>query len=172
MEKVRNGTIAWLSRSGVLSILLRNTGKSFYLLKMNRMGILNYVVVVVVSLTRWGQPWNHGDYQHTSMGIIWWIAGLVGLVLSRNGRRSVIPSILIMLTAVAFQGHAQHVANSAQIHSYFGYMLMAGALSRIIEICFVWKEGDFTISPWQYIPPLVCERTCWKLVHCNLCKCL
>jgi hypothetical protein len=82
------------------------------------------------------------------MGIIWWAAGIVGIVLSRNGQRSVIPSILIILTAVAFQGHAQHVANSGPIHSYFGYMLMAGGLSRIIEICF--KD----ISPCQYIPPL------------------
>ncbi|KAI9483708.1 MAG: hypothetical protein EXX96DRAFT_559291 [Benjaminiella poitrasii] len=103
---------------------------------------------------RWGQPWNHGDYQHTSMGIIWWAAGTVGIVLSRKGKRTVIPSILIILTAVAFQGHAQHVPNSGAIHSYFGYMLAAGGLSRIIEICFVWKEGVFEISPWQYIPPL------------------
>jgi hypothetical protein len=106
-------------------------------------------------MARWGQPWNHGDYQHTSMGIIWCAAGIVGIALSRKGKRSVIPSILIILTAVSFQGHAQHVANSGAIHSYFGYMLMAGGLSRIIEICFVWKEGEFEISPWQYIPPLV-----------------
>ncbi|KAG1054747.1 hypothetical protein G6F43_003265 [Rhizopus delemar] len=105
--------------------------------------------------SRWGQPWNHGDYQHTSMGIIWWAAGLVGIMLSRNGKRTVVPSVLIILTAVAFQGHAQHVANSGAIHSYFGYMLMAGGLSRIVEICFVWKEGQFdVISPWQYLPPL------------------
>ncbi|KAI7890581.1 uncharacterized protein EV154DRAFT_421761 [Mucor mucedo] len=104
---------------------------------------------------RWGRPWNHGDYQHTSMGIIWWAAGIVGIILSRKGQRSVIPSILIILTAVSFQGHAQHVANSGPIHSYFGYMLMAGGLSRIIEICFIWKKGEFKeVSPWQYIPPL------------------
>ncbi|KAI7904892.1 uncharacterized protein BX663DRAFT_503941 [Cokeromyces recurvatus] len=103
---------------------------------------------------RWGQPWNHGDYQHTSMGIIWWAAGTAGIVLSRKGKRTVIPSVLMILTAVAFQGHAQHVPNSGAIHSYFGYMLAAGGLSRIIEICFVWKEGVFEISPWQYIPPL------------------
>jgi hypothetical protein len=110
---------------------------------------------------RWGQPWNHGDYQHTSMGIIWWAAGIAGIVLSRKGQRSVIPSILIILTAVSFQGHAQHVENSGPIHSYFGYMLMAGGLSRIIEICFVWKEGEFEkISPWQYIPPLVSNLHC------------
>ncbi|KAI8642265.1 hypothetical protein BD408DRAFT_344640, partial [Parasitella parasitica] len=99
--------------------------------------------------------WNHGDYQHTSMGIIWWAAGIVGVVLSRNGKRSVIPSILIILTAAAFQGHAQHVANSGTIHSYFGYMLASGGLSRIVEICFVWKENEPTkVDPWQYIPPL------------------
>lgn len=93
------------------------------------------------------------------MGIIWWAAGIVGIVLSRNGQRSVIPSILIILTAVSFQGHAQHVANSGPIHSYFGYMLMAGGLSRIIEICFVWKQGEFKeVSPWQYIPPLVSSK--------------
>lgn len=114
----------------------------------------------VTLIFRWGQPWNHGDYQHTSMGVIWWAAGLVGIALSRNGNRTVIPSILIILTAVSFQGHAQHVANSGAIHSYFGYMLAAGGLSRIIEICFVWKEDSpAEISPWQYIPPLVSNCT-------------
>ncbi|CAO3653586.1 unnamed protein product [Mucor hiemalis] len=117
--------------------------------------IMLWGIVNTFTEHRWGHDWNHGDYQHTSMGIIWWAAGLVGIVLSRNGQRSVIPSILIILTAVSFQGHAQHVANSGPIHSYFGYMLMAGGLSRIIEICFVWKQGEFKeISPWQYIPPL------------------
>ncbi|KAI9315919.1 hypothetical protein BX666DRAFT_2019578 [Dichotomocladium elegans] len=116
--------------------------------------IMLWGIVNTFTEHRWGQEWNHGDYQHTSMGIIWWVAGAVGIVLSRNGKRSVVPSVLIMLTAVAFQGHAQHVPNSGQIHSYFGYMLMAGGLSRIIEICFVWKQGDFNISPFQYIAPL------------------
>ncbi|CDH60669.1 integral membrane protein [Lichtheimia corymbifera JMRC:FSU:9682] len=116
--------------------------------------IMLWGIVNTFTEHRWGQPWNHGDYQHTSMGIIWWIAGAVGIVLSRNGNRSVIPSVLIMLTAVSFFGHAQHVPNSEKLHSYFGYMLMAGGFSRIIEICFVWKEGNFSISPFQYIPPL------------------
>ncbi|KAI9304170.1 hypothetical protein BJ944DRAFT_240803 [Cunninghamella echinulata] len=116
--------------------------------------IMIWGIVNTFTEHRWGQPWNHGDYQHTSMGIIWWVAGLLGIILSRNGKRTVVPSILIILTAVAFQGHAQHVPNSGQIHSYFGYMLMAGGLSRIIEICFVWKQNEPTISPWQYIPPL------------------
>ncbi|KAI8974287.1 hypothetical protein BDB01DRAFT_402688 [Pilobolus umbonatus] len=117
--------------------------------------IMAWGIVNTFTEHRWGQPWNHGDYQHTSMGIIWWAAGLAGILLSRNGKRSVIPSVLIILTAVSFFGHGQHIANSGQIHSYFGYMLMAGGLSRIIEICFIWKEGMFDdISPWQYLPPL------------------
>ncbi|KAI8992103.1 putative integral membrane protein [Mycotypha africana] len=117
--------------------------------------IMLWGIVNTFTEHRWGQPWNHGDYQHTSMGIIWWAAGLLGIVLSRNGKRSVIPSVLIILTAVSFQGHAQHVPNSGIIHSYFGYMLAAGGLSRIIEICFVWKENNVRdIAPFQYLPPL------------------
>ncbi|KAG2174969.1 hypothetical protein INT43_006031 [Umbelopsis isabellina] len=103
---------------------------------------------------RWGSNWNPTDFQHTSMGIIWVAAGMVGIWTSRHEQRSVVPAIVIALTAAAFQGHAQHVANSGHIHSFFGYMLMAGALSRIIEICFVWKKGVFKISPWQYMPPM------------------
>ncbi|KAM3581597.1 hypothetical protein VKS41_005763 [Umbelopsis sp. WA50703] len=103
---------------------------------------------------RWGSNWNATDFQHTSMGIIWVAAGMVGIWTSRSEQRSVVPAIVIALTAAAFQGHAQHVANSGHIHSFFGYMLMAGALSRIIEICFVWKKGVFKISPWQYMPPM------------------
>lgn len=139
--------IAGLLCFGALLIHLQSTGNVLQYISLN---------VMYLSYSRWGQPWNHGDYQHTSMGIIWWAAGLVGIMLSRNGKRTVVPSVLIILTAVAFQGHAQHVANSGAIHSYFGYMLMAGGLSRIVEICFVWKEGQFdVISPWQYLPPLV-----------------
>ncbi|ORX52767.1 hypothetical protein DM01DRAFT_1383930 [Hesseltinella vesiculosa] len=112
---------------------------------------------IVNSLTehRWGHPWNHGDYQHTSMGILWAVGGLLGIFLSRHGNRTVVPSILIILTAVSFQGHAQHVPNSGQIHSYFGYMLFAAGLSRIVDICFVWKPGHFSIHPWQYLPSLL-----------------
>ncbi|KAF7724915.1 hypothetical protein EC973_000574 [Apophysomyces ossiformis] len=31
---------------------------------------------------------------------------------------------------------------------------MAGGVCRIIEICFVWKEGVFNIAPFQYLPPM------------------
>ncbi|KAI9022860.1 hypothetical protein CLU79DRAFT_751061 [Phycomyces nitens] len=145
------GIILLLSlRVGAPWLLRRNKSQEWY----DSWVITLWGIVNTFTEHRWGSAWNHGDYQHTSMGIIWWMAGMVGIVLSRNGKRSVIPSVIIILTAVAFQGHAQHVPNSGAIHSYFGYLLMAGGLSRIIEICFVWKEGDFTVSPWQYLPPL------------------
>lgn len=37
------------------------------------------------------------------MGIIWVAAGIVGIWLSRNEQRSVVPAIVIALTAAAFQ---------------------------------------------------------------------
>jgi hypothetical protein len=54
---------------------------------------------------RWGQTWNHGDIQHTSMGIVWWCAGLLGLWLSKGrdgqSKRNVIPAVVIFLTGWA-----------------------------------------------------------------------
>merc|ERR1711939_1127926 len=58
---------------------------------------------------RWGNPWAHNDLQHTSMGIIWWAAGLVGMWLSRDRsgrpRRNLIPAIVILLTGWAMSAH-------------------------------------------------------------------
>lgn len=54
---------------------------------------------------RWGHPWAHNDIQHTSMGIVWWASGLLGLWLSKgkNGepRRNIIPGLVIFLTGWA-----------------------------------------------------------------------
>lgn len=33
------------------------------------------------------QPWSHHDYQHTSMGIIFWACGMLGMFLSRHHKR-------------------------------------------------------------------------------------
>ncbi|KAL9055155.1 MAG: hypothetical protein Q9162_003733 [Coniocarpon cinnabarinum] len=111
---------------------------------------------------RWGGPWVKNDLQHTSMGIIWWCAGLVGIWLSRtrDGRpkRNVIPGIVIMLTGYAMSGHPQELHLSTMVHAFFGYTLMLAGLTRIIEISFVLKDRA-TLSPdgndpnsFQYIP--------------------
>ncbi|GAD97920.1 integral membrane protein (Ytp1), putative [Paecilomyces variotii No. 5] len=114
---------------------------------------------------RWGGPWVHNDLQHTTMGIVWWCAGLLGIWLSRkrNGRpkRNLIPGIVILLTGYAMSGHAQHLMLSTMIHGVFGYTLMAAGAARIIEISFVLKDRS-TLSPdgtdpnsFQYLPPFL-----------------
>jgi Protein of unknown function (Ytp1) len=116
---------------------------------------------------RWGSPWVHNDLQHTSMGIVWWCAGLLGIWLSqkRNGRpkRNLIPGIVILLTGYAMSAHPQTLPLSSKIHSVFGYTLMAAGAARIVEISFVLRDRS-TVSPdgsdphsFQYLPPLVCR---------------
>lgn len=115
----------------------------------------------------WGGPWVRNDLQHTTMGIIWWAAGLVGIWLSRDrqGRpkRNLIPGIVIAMTGWAMSAHKQDLMISTMIHSVFGYTLMGAGLSRIIEISFVLKdrvtlvgpEGgdvDAEINSFQYMP--------------------
>lgn len=115
---------------------------------------------------RWGGPWVHNDLQHTTMGIVWWCAGLLGMWLSRkrNGRpkRNLVPGIVIMLTGYAMSGHPQHSMVSTMVHSFFGYTLMAAGLTRIIEISFVLRDREAVSvdgsnpNSFQYLPPFVC----------------
>ncbi|KAK9459320.1 uncharacterized protein V1516DRAFT_506867 [Lipomyces oligophaga] len=109
---------------------------------------------------RWGQKWSHGDYQHTSMGIVWWAAGLIGLLLSRShGRpkRNFIPSFVIILTGWAMSVHAQHLELSTKVHAMFGYALMSAGLFRLIEIGFILRDAPTEGDPhsWQYMPPFL-----------------
>ena len=116
---------------------------------------------------RWGDPWVKNDLQHTSMGIIWWAAGLVGIWLSRDRagrpRRNLIPGIVILMTGWAMSAHPQDLELSTHVHSTFGYTLMSAGLTRIIEISFVLKDKNTLIGPeggdvdpeinsWQYLP--------------------
>ncbi|KAI1114291.1 hypothetical protein F5Y14DRAFT_189441 [Nemania sp. NC0429] len=111
---------------------------------------------------RWGSAWVENDWQHTTMGIIWWCAGLVGIWLSRDrdGRpqRNFIPGFIILITGWAFGGHPQHMQVSAEVHKMYGYTLMAAGATRIIEVSLVLRDRA-TISAngretnsFQYIP--------------------
>jgi len=122
---------------------------------------------------RWGTAWANNDLQHTSMGIIWWAAGLVGIWLSRDRRgrprRNLIPALVIFMTGWGMSGHPQELPVSTQVHAVFGYTLMAAGVTRIIEISFVTqdrtpslKQGDdgdededADIHSFQYIPPFL-----------------
>lgn len=114
---------------------------------------------------RWGQPWGHNDLQHTSMGIIWWAAGLLGVWLSRtrDGRpkRNLIPAIVIFMTGWAMSAHPQHLEISNKIHTIFGYTLMAAGAARGIEIAFVLRDRNSTTdngddpNSFQYLTPFL-----------------
>lgn len=119
----------------------------------------------------WGTAWVRNDLQHTTMGIVWWCAGLVGIWLSstRDGRpkRNVIPGIVILLTGYAMSAHPQELHLSTAVHSFFGYTLMAAGLARIIEVSFVLRDraalsmDGSDPGSWQYICPFV------RLPHCT-----
>ncbi|KAF1850927.1 integral membrane protein-like protein [Cucurbitaria berberidis CBS 394.84] len=114
---------------------------------------------------RWGKPWAGNDLQHTSMGVIWWAAGLVGVWLSRTrgGRpkRNLIPGIVIFVTGWAMSAHPQHLPISTMIHTVFGYTLMAAGAARIIEISFVLKDSSAISADgsdpnsFQYLTPFL-----------------
>ncbi|KAL8973131.1 MAG: hypothetical protein Q9183_000151 [Haloplaca sp. 2 TL-2023] len=116
---------------------------------------------------RWGGPWVKNDLQHTSMGIVWFCAGILGIWLSRkrDGRpkRNLIPGMVILITGWAMSAHPQGLMLSTHVHTVFGYTLMAAGAARIIEISFVLRdrqsvdeegEGD-EASSWQYLTPFL-----------------
>ncbi len=121
-----------------------------------------------------GGPWTHKDLQHTMLGVVWVAGGLVGVWLSRGGRRTVWPGVILIITGWAMSGHAQALMISTMVHALFGYALMAAGLARIIEVCFVLdgrpsgedsqQEGAaatptrgrtswYPIKAFQYLPP-------------------
>lgn len=142
---------------------LRKTGRSqeFF----DSMVIAAWGCVNTFTEHRWGGPWVANDLQHTTMGIIWWCAGLVGIWLSRtrDGRpkRNLIPGIVILLTGWGMSAHPQHLPISSMVHTIFGYTLMAAGLARIVEISFVLRDKD-TLSAdgndpnsFQYLTPFL-----------------
>lgn len=114
---------------------------------------------------RWGTAWVRNDWQHTTMGIIWWSAGLVGVWLSkdRDGapKRNFIPGFVILITGWAMSAHPQELMISAMTHKMFGYTLMAAGLTRIIEVSFVLRdkpglsEDGREHNSFQFIPVFV-----------------
>ncbi|TVY85656.1 Protein YTP1, partial [Lachnellula willkommii] len=113
---------------------------------------------------RWGGAWVANDIQHTTMGVIWWCAGLAGVWLSRkrdgSPKRNFIPGFVIFITGWAMSAHPQHLPLSTMVHTVFGYTLMAAGLSRIVEVSFVLRDVD-TLSDdgdansFQYVPPFL-----------------
>lgn len=114
---------------------------------------------------RWGTAWVKNDWQHTTMGIVWWCAGLAGVWLSRdrhgNPKRNFIPGFVIAITGWAMSGHPQELMISTMTHKAFGYSLIGAGITRIIEVCFVLhdkagiSEDGYGTHSFQYIPPFL-----------------
>ncbi|KAL9640153.1 MAG: hypothetical protein Q9164_000421 [Protoblastenia rupestris] len=115
---------------------------------------------------RWGEAWRGNDLQHTSMGIVWWCAGLLGVWLSRkrDGRpkRNLFPALVIMLTGWGMSAHPQSLELSTHVHTVFGYTLMAAGAARIVEIAFVLKDRNVLderdveeTNSFQYLTPFL-----------------
>lgn len=105
-----------------------------------------------------GGPWTHKDLQHTTMGVVWFFGGAVGIWTSRKGRRTIFPGVIIVITGWAMSGHAQQLMLSTMVHALFGYSLMAAGVARIIEVCFVLHdrptgENDTSPDPTSTQPP-------------------
>lgn len=118
---------------------------------------------------RWGGAWVENDVQHTTMGVIWWCAGLAGMWLSKGkdgrAKRNFIPGFVIFITGWGMSGHPQHLMLSTMVHKSFGYTLMAAGLTRIIEIAFILQDKavaneDGEPNSFQYVPAFV--STYWK----------
>ncbi|BGO91546.1 hypothetical protein NBRC10512_003205 [Rhodotorula toruloides] len=85
--------------------------------------------------------WSHKDMQHTSLGVLWWAGGALGIWLGRKQRRNIVPALIIGMTGYAMANHGQHLQFSEDVHKFFGYALVFAALARIIEVCFVLRDA-------------------------------
>jgi len=93
--------------------------------------------IVTTFTERFDPTWSIVDMQHTTLGVLWWTGGTLGIFLSRHNQRNIVPSIIIILTGWVMSEHAQTLMISTKVHTAFGNILMLAGVTRIIEICFV-----------------------------------
>ncbi|KAL8277314.1 hypothetical protein RQP46_010267 [Phenoliferia psychrophenolica] len=102
--------------------------------------------------------WSHKDMQHVSLGVLWWAGGALGIFLARNGKRNIVPAIIISMTGFAMSAHAQSLEFSTNVHKLFGFALMSAGVARVIEVCFVLSDAPSPPSnprAFQHLPPFL-----------------
>ncbi|BFZ53953.1 hypothetical protein PYCC9005_000984 [Savitreella phatthalungensis] len=111
---------------------------------------------------RFGSEWSHKDLQHTSMGIIWFCAGIAGVYLGQyegRPRRNIIPALVIFVTGWGMANHKQSLILSTNMHAIFGYTLMAAGAMRVVEVAIVLRDSarDSKRHPrsFQYLTPFL-----------------
>ncbi|KAH8836072.1 hypothetical protein DL96DRAFT_1576589 [Flagelloscypha sp. PMI_526] len=120
-----------------------------------------------------GGPWSAKDMQHTALGLIWWAGGILGVFMSKNNTRNVIPGLIIILTGWGMSNHDQVLMISTKVHSMFGYVLMLAGLARIVEVCYFVPVfpppqpqetmmddagSDHTLAPGRLSPPATSSK--------------
>jgi hypothetical protein len=107
------------------------------------LAILVWGIINTFTEHRWGQePWSHGDIQHTSMGVLWWMGGMLATLVSfrlRGSVPNVFPSLILGITGIAMGLHAQHRPISTAMHAFFGGSLVLASLARMLSIH--WSPG-------------------------------
>ncbi|RXW24851.1 hypothetical protein EST38_g1006 [Candolleomyces aberdarensis] len=96
-----------------------------------------------------GNDWSVKDMQHTILGVLWWTGGILGIFLSRNNQRSIVPSVIIILTGWAMSSHAQALEMSTMVHGMFGKTLMLAGLARLLEVVYFYPK----YTPLAQSPP-------------------
>ncbi|KAI8824009.1 uncharacterized protein EV422DRAFT_549968 [Fimicolochytrium jonesii] len=149
---------------GSLLVLMLRVGSAWLARQNKSQEFIDSFVLMVWGIVNtftehgWGTPWSHKDMQHTSMGIVWWASGALSLFLSRNGRRSIFPGIILIFTGYSFFTHAQSLEFSAKLHAAFGGTLMLAGLTRVIEISFILRDApadSANVRSFQHIPPFL-----------------
>ena len=139
----------------------QNTSKYYCQDYIDSWVICIYGIINTFTEHRWGkEPWHMHDYQHTAMGILWWTGGILGILLSRQGKRTFVPGLIIMFTGWSMTQHHQDLEISTNVHNMFGLILIVGGALRITEISILLRDKSFSdeILSFQYLPPfcLVC----------------
>lgn len=154
---------------GVVLLIMLYVGENFLIRRNRSQEFYDSTIITLWGIVntftehRWGKPWSHEDYQHTSMGIIWWCAGMVGIYLSwdrtlNQPRRNLVPAMVMMFTGYAMSQHSQRLEVSAKVHYMFGMALIGAGLVRLIEISFVLHDQPHrgpVIKTFQFLPPFL-----------------
>ncbi|KAJ1725166.1 hypothetical protein LPJ61_005667 [Coemansia biformis] len=117
--------------------------------------------------------WSHKDLQHTMIGISWFAAGLLGMLMAWNSHprnRNVVPAITFIATGIAMIIHQQDLAMSSQVHFLFGASLVCLGLTTIGEITLLGAGvvDDYSEpAPFQYVTVLFMCSSGMSLMGAN-----
>ncbi|ORX81629.1 hypothetical protein K493DRAFT_93758 [Basidiobolus meristosporus CBS 931.73] len=91
---------------------------------------------------RWGESWSHGDLQHTSLGLVWWFGGMLGLYMTRpNGKsHSILPALVILFTGAAMEMDSV-LHETSKLHRILYHICWSVGVDQLFSA--VMPKGDF-----------------------------